>query len=355
MPIYDSRIVLEVARGVKAFLSLRVGITRGGAPGAATNGESPALQRARTRIKNQDALIQKQRRQLQRFRKRLAEKDRQVARLRGRPADKKPSSGAGTGRSEGERGARWLDSVPYEGVVLPPRNLRPCGDSFRNDRFYLESATREVDRLVERLGLSPESRILDVGSGPGRLAIGIIQRLGEVREYCGVDVGEDFIRWGQRHISPEHPNFRFVHVDVENRRYNPDGRGRDSSFAFPFENGRFDIIVLYSVFTHMLTDGVRSYLKEFQRILSPGGKILLTAFVEDGVPDVEENPPGYLGREWSGDLHCVRYSSEFFEELLDESGFRLDRLDRGEDEQDEFSIVKSQGQSGLYISRKSTA
>lgn len=100
----------------------------------------------------------------------------------------------------------------------------------------------------------------------------------------------------------------------------------------------------------MLTDGVRAYLKEFHRILRPEGRIHLTAFVEEGVPDVEENPEGYLGREWEGDLYCVRYERKFFESLLDEAGFKLDRFAQStgkeQGEQGEW------GQRGIYISKK---
>ena len=136
---------------------------------------------------------------------------------------------------------------------------------------------------------------------------------------------------------------------MENTRYNPDGAASDSDFSFPFGDAEFDLITLYSVFTHMLTDGVRTYLKEFDRLLRPEGRIFLTAFLEDNVPDVEENPEGYLGREWKGALHCVRYEREFFQGLLDEAGFKLDDFDSHTWSDDP---AKEYGQRGLYISRK---
>lgn len=346
MPVYENQIVLELARGVKAFFGLRVGLARGEVPGTETQrGQDPKLRQAWNRVESQKQLIEKQRRQLRRARERLAEKNQRIAGLRERlPGEEKKSAPRGS--------VRWLDSVSYDGVLLPPKNLRPCGTNFRDDRYYLESAKTEADRLVEHVGLSQDSSLLDVGCGPGRLAIGIIQRVGEIEKYRGVDVSEEFVRWGQRHITAEHPNFQFVHIDVENRRYNPRGKGRDREFVFPFKDEEFDILTLYSVFTHMLTDGVRSYLKDFRRILKPEGRIFLTAFVEDGVPDVEENPEGYLGREWKGDLHCIRYNREFFEKLLEENGFRLDRLDSGRGKKEDHSLVKERGQSGLYISKK---
>lgn len=326
--------VVEIARGVKAFLSLRAGVTRGEVPGfeAPVGQQSAALQQTRKQLVART-------RQLDQMKERLADKDRRIARL-----EKRLDGGDRSERSK---------NVIHDGVLLPPKTLRPCGPNFQDDGFYLGSAKKEAGWLADRFGLSPESSLLDVGSGPGRLAIGIIQRVGEIEKYRGVDVSEESVRWGQEHITPEHPNFQFVHVDVENRRYNPEGSGKDSGFEFPFANEEFDLITLYSVFTHMLTDGVRAYLKDFRRILKPEGRIYLTAFLEDGVPDVEENPQGYLGREWKGALHCVRYNRKFFEKLLDENGFRLDELDSGKGrEQGELGIVKERGQSGVHISKK---
>jgi SAM-dependent methyltransferase len=331
MSTYKNHTMLQ-AKGVKVFLSLKAGITRGAVPDGfeitAEQDQSLALQQAKDQIESQ-------RRQLNRNKKLLSEKDRRIAQLEKRLAKEgKPARG---------RANQQLDSVILDGVTIPPKNLRPCGAKFQNDEFYLASARKEADKLVKYLGLTPESSLLDVGSGPGRLAIGILERVGEIRKYRGVDVDENSIRWAQHYITPRAPKFQFLHIDVENTRYNPSGSHRDFEFTFPFADEEFDIVILYSVFTHMLTEGIRAYLEEFQRMLRPDGKIFLTAFIEEdeGIPDVTENPEGYLGREWKGPLHCVRYSRRFFETLLDENGFRLDGFE-----------PERESQRGLFISKK---
>jgi SAM-dependent methyltransferase len=191
------------------------------------------------------------------------------------------------------------------------------------------------------LDLSPNSHVLDVGCGPGRLPIGILDRIGEVKKYRGVDVDELSVRWSQRHITGKHPNFQFIYLDVKNTRYNNDGADIRADFRFPFDDEEFDIIHLYSVFSHMLTEDVRAYLRDFQRILKPSGGIFLTAFVEDSVPNVSENPKGYR-MAWENPLHCVRYNKDFFEQLLAESHFVTKK----------FSYAtESDGQSAFYISK----
>lgn len=231
-------------------------------------------------------------------------------------------------------------SVAYDGAVLPPRRLRFCRPAFQDDDYYLASARAEADRLTARFGLSPASRVLDVGCGQGRLAIGILDRLGKIAAYRGVDVDELSIRWCERHLGSQHDAFDFLHLDVGNARYNPGGESLGADFRFPFADGEFDLVYLYSVFSHMLTPGVRAYLKDFARVLAPGGGIFLTAFVEEGVPDVTENPESYRV-EWKGPLHAVRYDKSFFEGLLSESGLRLGSF--------EYE-TEGNGQSALYVS-----
>jgi SAM-dependent methyltransferase len=228
------------------------------------------------------------------------------------------------------------DSVVWDGSTIPVRRLRFGGEHFARDEDFIRSAEREADRLVRDFGLAAESRLLDVGCGPGRLAVGILRRVGEIAVYRGVDVDSVAIRWCERHIARDHPSFRFELLDVANPRYNPRG---GAAARLPFDDASFDVVYLYSVFSHMLDGDVRAYLREFGRLLAPGGRVFLTAFVEEGVAPVEENPPGYR-RAWSGPLHCVRYDREYFERLVAEAGLRVERFVHGEE---------TDGQSAVYL------
>ena len=235
----------------------------------------------------------------------------------------------------------FLDRVRYKGMVLPPRRLRFCGSTFQDDDYFLSSGRKEAVRLTDRFGLTVDSSILDVGCGQGRLPIGILDRVGEVRKYRGVDVDETSIRWCQRYISRKHKTFQFDHINVKNARYNRSGVEVSGGFRFLYADAEFDIIYLYSVFSHMDAGDVRAYLREFRRILQPDGGMFLTAFVEEGVPNVTENPEGYR-LKWRGRLHGVRYDKLFLESMLAQNGFRVDEFDYE---------AESSGQSGLYISR----
>lgn len=234
------------------------------------------------------------------------------------------------------------DSVKYKNVTLPAKHLRFCGREFRDDEYFLASTQAEADRLTEHLGLTVNTSVLDVGCGVGRLPIGILSQIGEIRDYRGIDVSKISIRWCQRRIARKHPSFQFVHIDTRNALYNPHGRTADIGFRLPFNDQEFDIIYLYSVFSHMPDEDIRVYLKEFQRLLAPSGKVFLTAFIEEGVPDMTFNPSDYR-MDWKGPLHCVRYDRDFFESLLADNDFAVE----------DFVYEKeTDGQSALYISRR---
>ena len=96
------------------------------------------------------------------------------------------------------------------------------------------------------------------------------------------------------------PGFRFSGVDVSNARYNPDG---SPDRSIPADAGSVDVFDAYSVFSHMLADDTRGYLRLIGEILAPGGAAWVTCFVEEGVEPCVENPEA-TGL-WSGRRRCT--------------------------------------------------
>ena len=231
------------------------------------------------------------------------------------------------------------DYVLHGSAVLPAKHLRYCGHKFKDDEYFLASAKAEAERLVKQTNLSRQSRILDLGCGVGRLPLGIIAKEFEIESYWGLDVDERSIRWCKKHIQPEHPNFQFLHTDVRSERYNPKGTKSCTTFRLPFDDQSLDIIYSYSVFSHMLTEDVRIYTGEFKRVLAPSGSAFLTAFVEDNVPDVIENPVGYK-MAWNGVLHCVRYNGTFLSHVFTNAGLQISNFVYGQE---------TDGQSAFYL------
>ena len=222
---------------------------------------------------------------------------------------------------------------------LPPGKFRMGGKHFKNDDAFIRTAVRDVERLEKFAGLNENSRLLDWGCGAGRLAIGVREHFksGRIADYHGVDVQPELIDWASANLSG--PGFRFTCVDVTNERYNPDGQPERTIAADP---GSVDVFYAYSVFSHMNDDDTPAYLALIGQVLSADGKAFITCFVEEGVPDWEENPEGYGPLEWKGRLHCTRFSRRHFEEHVAAAGMAVDRFVHGRE---------TDGQS-LYVLRR---
>lgn len=240
----------------------------------------------------------------------------------------------------------WLkylrrDSVAYEGLILPAVHLRTGGPQFRENSYFVQSGKQEVNRLREHFDLSSASVLLDVGCGFGRLAIGLTHTVDEL-SYIGIDVNKTAISWCQKHITSRYPNFRFIYLDLQNKRYNPDGKPIDIQFKLPLESSTINVAYLYSVFSHMLQNDVRHYLKELNRVLVANGTVFFTAFSEYNVPPESVNPPGYQDIEWKDDLHCVRFNHDFLLSIINGSGFLLEEFEHGNE---------TEGQSAFYLTK----
>jgi ubiquinone/menaquinone biosynthesis C-methylase UbiE len=219
------------------------------------------------------------------------------------------------------------DHVRVDGSIIPAPDRRWCGTEFRDDAFYLESARREARRLRDQLQCTPQSSVLDVGCGQGRLAIGLLREVGALA-YTGIDIHRPSIDWCHRHIQRHHASYRFLHLDVRNERYNPAGAALDDAFRFPLDDHTVDIVYLYSVFSHMTEQDMRVYLREFAHVLHPDGRVWLTGFIEEDVPDVSINPPDYRVT-CSGPLHVVRYERQYLFGVFEAHGFTVLAYDHG--------------------------
>jgi cyclopropane fatty-acyl-phospholipid synthase-like methyltransferase len=221
--------------------------------------------------------------------------------------------------------------------ALPPGKYRMGGKHFKNDAAFIKTAVRDVKRLERYAGLSTDSRLLDWGCGAGRLAVGVREHFGRIADYHGVDVQPELIQWADENLAA--PGFRFTCVDVSNERYNPDGTPERTLAAQPES---VDVFYAYSVFSHMNDEDTRAYLQLIREALAPEGRAFVTCFVEEDVPEWEENPEGYGPLEWKGRLHCTRFSRRHFEDHVNAAGLAVDRFEYGQE---------TDGQS-LYLLRR---
>ncbi len=231
-----------------------------------------------------------------------------------------------------------MNFVLYKGIVLPPRYLRHSVE-FKDDETFIRFAQRDVERLIENCRLGKDKCILDVGSGTGRLAIGILNQLGDIQAYRGIDILPLQVEWCQRHITTYHPMFQFKCLDLKNTRYNPKGEDLNSGFKFPFGGEDFDIIYLYSVFSHMEEKDMCIYLHDFRRVIKKNGYLFFTVFVEKNVPDVTINPDNYQADWGDSPLHCVRYNFDYLGKVLERYGFFISNFLYASDTDGQSAVI----------------
>jgi SAM-dependent methyltransferase len=164
----------------------------------------------------------------------------------------------------------------------PPLYLRRDVGS---PKHFAKSAAVMNDRLKRLCNLTAESRLLDMGCGCGASALPL-RGYFTSGSFLGVDVDPRMIRWCDRHIASS--KLQFAHYPYWNALYNPSG---ERFKPFPVDDASADVIVMKSVFTHMLPQDVAYYVSELGRVLAPGAKGLVTAFTySDTRPRDDEFP-----------------------------------------------------------------
>lgn len=158
--------------------------------------------------------------------------------------------------------------------LTPPKGLIFIGSG-----DFREQGERLLGILRQYGAVTPQSHILDVGCGIGRLAVPLTRFLDSKGRYDGFDIVKKGIDWCNKHIAPNYPNFHFLHVDLKNDLYNLATEQKASQFIFPYPDNAYDCVVLTSVFTHMLPADVNNYLAQIERVLTPGGKCVATFFL----------------------------------------------------------------------------
>jgi arsenite methyltransferase len=152
------------------------------------------------------------------------------------------------------------------------------------------------DRLLKRLNLQGQERVLDVGCGRGLMLIGAAQKLTTGRA-VGIDLWQTQDQSGNA-ITTTEENCRRAGVVEKVELHTGDMR------QLPFADGSFDVI-LSSWAIHNIYDaaGRREALAEIVRVLKPGGRVALVdirhtaeyaaALRDLGVREVERRGPNF--------------------------------------------------------------
>lgn len=143
------------------------------------------------------------------------------------------------------------------------------GPSTHEEFMRLAKVKRE--QLID-LGLTPDSRVLDVGCGTGQLAMALEPYLSDQGVFVGTDIGAEAIPFCRERY--KRPNFRFLVNEMT---------------RIPIQNEVFDFITFISVFTHTYPDETALILAEAKRVLAKTGTIIADIFTSPYTDRCEGN------------------------------------------------------------------
>jgi ubiquinone/menaquinone biosynthesis C-methylase UbiE len=109
--------------------------------------------------------------------------------------------------------------------------------------------------VFDQLDLSPESRVLELGCGPGRLWVENLHRIPEGWDITLSDFSPGMLREAQRNLRNGHRRFEFYVVDAQ---------------MIPFEGESFDTVIANHMLYHV-PDRTKAF-SEIRRVLRPGGR-----------------------------------------------------------------------------------
>ena len=209
-----------------------------------------------------------------------------------------------------------------------------------DDERFLAIANQSAS-LLKASGLRSDHSILDIGSGYGRLAFGLLNEMDFTGRYEGFDLLPSHIEWCSAEIASHFPNFNFRHLDIANARYNPEGSLIASELRFPYEDNSFDYCALFSVFTHMYEPDIQRYMHEIKRVLKSPGTCVATFFLfnEERLPAVTSETSALPMRYQLSDvcryfntsniLHAISYDESHIRGLWASAGFAVTDLKWG--------------------------
>jgi SAM-dependent methyltransferase len=170
------------------------------------------------------------------------------------------------------------------GLPVPPELQR---GGHRDRRQWIDSGIFCTNLLCETMGQKDLAgvELLDVGCGT-KIVKTLLDNSISIGHYTGVDIYSPIIDWLNDNVSD--PRFDFHHFDAHNDLYNPGGTPLAGFTELPVGSARFDLISLFSVFTHLNPEDYVAMLHLLRTYVKPTGLVLFSLFLND--PD---NPSVY--------------------------------------------------------------
>jgi ubiquinone/menaquinone biosynthesis C-methylase UbiE len=114
--------------------------------------------------------------------------------------------------------------------------------------------------ILARAGVTPGDHLLDVGTGPGYLALAASNLVGPDGGAVGIDASPEMIDRARTRAARQGSRVEYLVAAAE---------------SLPFGDDAFDVVVSRLVFHHLPGDVKTAALDEMARVLKPSGRILI--------------------------------------------------------------------------------
>lgn len=123
--------------------------------------------------------------------------------------------------------------------------------------YVTPDVIEQRQKVMDVLQLKAGQKVLDVGSGPGYLASDMSAIVGRSGEVHGVDISEELLALARKRYADQ-AQLKFHNANAA---------------SLPFPSAYFDVVVVTQVLEYLAD--VDAALREFHRVLRPGGRILV--------------------------------------------------------------------------------
>lgn len=134
------------------------------------------------------------------------------------------------------------------------------------DLFFARKPSAEHKKAVKVADLQPGERVLDVGCGPGTLAILMAGKVGAAGEVVGIDASTEMIDVARKKARKDGSAARFEPAAIE---------------SLSFADGSFDVATSTYMLHHLPEDVQTRGLAEVRRVLKLGGRFVIVDFSSD--------------------------------------------------------------------------
>lgn len=196
-----------------------------------------------------------------------------------------------------------------------------------NDPWTVVGANKDTEdsnfnyklTILKDCGLKENSNLLDIGCGTALLLKYLKGYLTSPDNYVGIDISYDAIQYCKKH----YPNHDFYTCEMT---------------KLPRIDRKFDIICLFSVFTHMYPNDIITFLREMKNLLHKDGCIVASIILNKKV------------KSFVGDRHKIELNKEFFISLVHSAGFF--KIEQIESDELLLNIAKSNPESVIQVDFK---